>query len=103
MNEITYDEYGYPAATPEGVRCGNHPKFERVKHVNAEAVRMCYAIMRAEIADQEAEIAAGRAIERHFEDRGWAEAQAQRDWEDRNGVIQFDQAYRMACPELFQD
>ena len=102
MNEITYDEHGYPTETLNGVRCGNcSSRSRKVRHGSAGAVRTCYEIHRSDQAQQLAELAAEQAIERYFEDRGWAEAQAQRDWEDRNGVVQFDEAYRMACPGLF--
>ena len=92
--------------TATGVRCGNHGRTapgEHVRHANPASVRACYRATAEMIADQEAEIAAELAYERHLEDRGYWEARAQEDWENRNGVIQFDEAYRMACPEAFED
>jgi hypothetical protein len=40
--------------------------------------------------------AAEAAIECAYEDAGWAEAEAQRDYEDRMGVVQFEDAFRLA-------
>jgi len=44
----------------------------------------------------EMEARAEMAAERYFEDRGWAEAIAEREWEDARGVVQFGDAMRMA-------
>jgi hypothetical protein len=43
-------------------------------------------------AEQEAE----NAWLRHAENAGWMEAEAERLWEDRRGVIQFDEALHAA-------
>ena len=75
----------------KGVRCGNHGK-DRVYHRDASEVKDCYAGRFDDDGAYEAEM----AYERHLENAGWAEAQAQRDWEDRNGVIQFGDAMRAA-------
>ena len=99
--DFEINDYGFPVETTTGVRCGNHPRSVRVKHANAAAVRYCYDLRRAQEREQDAEIAAERAYEHHLEDRGYWDDIVQRDWEDRNGVVQFDQAYRAACPELF--
>lgn len=56
-----------------------------------EADEYACGVMEAQ-ADWEAE----QAVERYFENRGWEEAQAERAWEDARGVIQFDDAMRMA-------
>lgn len=55
--------------------------------------------------DQEADgaAAAEMAYERHLEDRGANEARAQDDHEARNGVISFQDAWDMACPERVQE
>lgn len=47
-------------------------------------------------AEGRAEVEAELAVERHLENRGWAEAQAEREWEDARGVVQFDDARRAA-------
>lgn len=59
------DEYGYPVATATGIRCGNHPPQETVRHASVEAVGRCFALRFAEQAE-----------------------------EDARGVVQFDQVYR---------
>jgi hypothetical protein len=94
-----YDEYGFPLATTTGPRCGNC----RDRHATADTVRDCYAITRAEQAEAAAEAAAENAYERYLENRGYDEAAAERAWEDARGVVQFEDAYRAACPWLFVD
>lgn len=46
--------------------------------------------------EMRAEIEAEQAVERYYEDRGWAEALAQDEYEARMGVIPFDVAMRLA-------
>lgn len=96
------DEYGAPVWLESGVRCGSHGA-QRVYHESAAAVRTCYAVMRAEMAEQQALQEAEARNERWFEDRGYWEARAQEEYEERMGVIPFSEAYRMACPELFTE
>lgn len=106
MNEI-FDIDGYPAITETGVRCGNHFRGDNIRHPNAATVRACYEHSADALAAYEeqyaAELAAESATERYFEDRGYWEARAQEDYEERHGVISFQDAYRMACPEAFGD
>jgi hypothetical protein len=83
--------------TETGVRCG--ASRERHYHPNADTVRYCYQEREEAMAMMEAE----RANERFFEERGLDEALAQDAWEARNGVVSFSDAYRMACPEAFED
>lgn len=97
------DEWGAPVELASGVRCGAHGRGAPIYHESAAAVKLCYAVAREMEAQSRAEAEAEMRNERYFEDRGWAEAMAERDWEDSRGVIQFDQAYREACPELFVD
>jgi hypothetical protein len=73
----------------KGVRCGNHGRGDKVYHASVDDVRDCYAGR----YDDDGAAAAEQAYERHLENAGSAEAQSQRDWEDRNGVIQFSDAY----------
>lgn len=89
--------------TTTGVRCGNHGKVGVAYHHSAAAVRECYRLGRELDAQAAAEHAAELAMERALEDRGYWDARAQEDHEAAHGVIQFDEAYRMACPWLFQD
>lgn len=49
-----------------------------------------------EMAEQRAELDAEMAIERYYENAGWAEAEAQREYEDRMGVVQFEDAFAEA-------
>jgi hypothetical protein len=94
------DDFGYAAELATGIRCGAHGRV-KVYHDSTETVRYCYAKMRSDIAEQEAEAAAELAYERHLEDRGYDEARAQDEYEQRNGVIPFDVAMRNAgyCDE----
>lgn len=100
------------------VRCGNpvHKSFhvdlafDEHHHDTVAQVRLCYARKdefglrsHEELALQEqwdeqqlAEITAELAAERYLEDRGWEDAFAQREYEDRMGVVQFEDAYRAA-------
>lgn len=91
-DKVIYGDDGYPAEVERGIRCGACPQ----RHPNVDTVKACHAFRDEFAAQQEAELAAERAIERHFEDRGYWEAIAERDWEDRNGVIQFDVAFAAA-------
>jgi hypothetical protein len=91
--------------TATGTRCGNHGRTapgEHTYHANPASVRECYRLTAQMEADQAAEMTAELAYERHLEDRGYWDARAQEDWEERHGVIQFEDAYRAACPELFE-
>lgn len=36
------DPHGFPVATAQGVRCGNHPLREVVRHANVDAVYACF-------------------------------------------------------------
>lgn len=101
MKNAIVDDLGYPVDSSTGVRCGNHGTL-RTYHPNADTVKFCYVITDEMRAQQEAELAAEARAERWFEERGADEAYAQDRWEQERGVIQFADAYRMACPELFE-
>lgn len=90
--DITFDDYGYPAALDAGVRCGNHHRGDHIYHDSARAVQVCYRKAADDRAQQAGEIAAEAAVERYFEDRGYWEARAQEDHEAACGVIPFDVA-----------
>lgn len=99
---IEFDNSGYPVKTATGVRCGNHHPKDQVRHVNVQAVHLCFARTWDEQAQMEAEIHAEGAWLRQAENAGYWETGAERAWEDARGVVQFEDAYRAACPELFQ-
>lgn len=91
------DEIGYPRDLDirQGPKCGCCT----ARHENVAAIRYCYDLAAEFRAQQAGEIAAEAAVERHFEDRGYWEARAQEDHEARTGVIDFQTAWDMACPE----
>lgn len=95
MNAFTTDEWGYPAKTATGVRCGNHGS-ARVRHDNTEAVRACYEQAEGDRRQADAEYDAEMAIERYLENRGYDDARAQDEYEQRMGVIPFDVAFAAA-------
>lgn len=75
--------------TETGVRCGNHGRTkhgEHIYHADPASVQECYRLTAEMIADQEAEIRAELAYERHLEDRGYWEARAQEQWEQTQGI-----------------
>lgn len=87
------------AKTTAHIRCGCCLG----RHTTTTEVRDCYAERDEMQAQMDAEIAAEAAVERHLEDRGYWDARAQEDYERRCGVIDFADAYRAACPWLFDD
>lgn len=96
MNCIAYDDFGFPIATDAGIRCGNHPTADIVRHANVAAVRECYRRWQ-ELHDQvEADHQAEVSVERALEGRGYWDARAQEDHEAALGVIPFDIARRDA-------
>lgn len=65
------------------IKCGNCKR----THISVSDVRRCYEITANEERMQaEAEYDAEMAVERYYENRGWAEAQAFEQWEQRNGA-----------------
>lgn len=96
---IEIDAIGLPIKVHSGVRCGKCLN----RHATAKAVKLCYTRTAELDAQVEAELAAEAALERSLEDRGYWEARAQEDYEERHGVISFADAYREACPWLFGD
>lgn len=49
--------------------------------------------------DDDGAQAAEQAYERHLEDSGYDDARAQDDYEARNGVVGFIEAWHLASPE----
>lgn len=85
---------------PQRIRCGNPGCWSPDRtHATAEQVRDCYAVTRQQEEQAEFDAAAERANERALEDRGYWESQAQDDYERRNGVIDFIDAWCMESPE----
>lgn len=101
------DLYREPEGTVEGPVCGacsaafSYPGVRRkVRHASVAHIRMCWWITKELEAQSRAEQWAEGALVRHYENAGWAEVQAERDWEDRRGVVQFDVAFRRAMAAL---
>jgi hypothetical protein len=101
--EIKEDGYPLDFHTAPGVKCGNHLRGVNVYHFNVAAVHYCYAVTREEQEAFEDAARAEMAAERALEDRGYWEARAQEDHEAAHGVISFEDAYRAACPWLFEN
>jgi hypothetical protein len=89
-----YDWVGYPIETPTGPICG----LCHVRHLNVQAIRDCYAIAREQEAQVEADIAMEAAQLRHLENRGYDDARAQDEYEARNGVVGFIEAWHRESP-----
>jgi hypothetical protein len=78
--------------TETGTRCGNHGRTTHgahIYHANPASVSECYRLAAEMIADQEAEIRAELAYERHLEDRGYDEARWEEDREFWGGVSHY--------------
>jgi hypothetical protein len=65
-------------------------------HATVVEVRHCHDERQAAEAEAAGEREAEYRNERWFEDRGAAEADAERAWEDSRGVVQFGDAMRIA-------
>lgn len=104
MTRPGYDFIGYPIPTETGPLCGNcSSRTDRVRHINAQAVRTCYIAEREQREEADACYNAEMAYERHLEDRGYDEARAHDAHEARMGVIPFDVAYAQALREFDPD
>lgn len=90
-----YDWLGYPTITETGPVCG----LCKGRHISARAVRDCYEITREQEAQAEADYRIEQAQLRHLENRGYDDASAQDDYEARNGVIGFTEAWHLASPD----
>lgn len=90
-----YDWIGYPTATETGPRCGRC----QAPHINIEAIRDCHTIAYAQEEQADADARAEASYERHLEDRGYDAARAQDDYEARNGVIGFIEAWHAQSPD----
>lgn len=93
------------SALTHRIRCGN-PNSPDLPgphtHATAAEVASCYAATRAyaEYCDwDDGAAAAEQAYERHLENRGYGEARAQADYEARNGVVGFIEAWHLASPD----
>lgn len=94
---VEVDWIGYPVVAETGPRCGSCSR----RHSTVAAVRLCHAIAAEQIEQQEADARLKAAQLRHLEDRGYDEARAQEDYEARNGVIGFMEAWEIESPETF--
>ncbi|MGI8307041.1 hypothetical protein [Saccharopolyspora hattusasensis] len=86
---MRYHQFGRPEATLSGVVCGHcFDVFDDlvVRHASAGHVRACFEAGEEERWQMEGELAADRAVERHFEDRGYWEARAQENYEMSRGI-----------------
>lgn len=92
-----YDTAGYPLNTTTGPRCGNCRN--GVRHATVAIIRACYVIEADQHLQMINEQAAEAAYERHLEDRGYWEAQAQDDYEARLGIPSFTEAWHAASPD----
>lgn len=92
---VTVDPEGYPISLARGPRCGSC----KAHHKSVADIRFCYDLRAEQTAQQAGEIAAELAVERHFEDRGYWESQAQDAHEAAHGVVDFQTAWDIACPE----
>jgi hypothetical protein len=71
---VRYHQFGRPEATLSGVVCGHCSYvFEGfvVRHASAGHVRACFEAGEEERWQSEGELAAERAVERHFEEGGY--------------------------------
>lgn len=94
-----YDWLGIPLLTPTGPYCGGcGGRRAGARHADVAAIRACDAYRRDQDAVVEGARWAEAAYERHLEDRGYDEARAQEDYEARNGVIGFIEAWHIQSP-----
>lgn len=84
------------STTRRPILCGNRSSHGvGVYHESLDVVRDCFAGR----FDDDGCAAAELAAERHLEDRGYWAARAQEDYEARNGVIGFREAWHLESPE----
>jgi hypothetical protein len=85
------------------VRCGNRKAHEYTTHHSSVAeVRACFAGQLEVPTDEDWDNGAAgaeQAYERHLENLGYEEAQAQDAYEARNGVVGFMEAWHIESPE----
>ena len=80
--ELTHEVWGY---------------LDEHAHASVTELELCEEAGHRFLAEQTAaEVAAEEGYERWLEDRGHAEALAQREWEDAHGVVQFNDAWDLA-------
>lgn len=95
-----YDWLGVPLLTPTGPYCGAcGGRRAGARHINVEAIRTC-AIYTADNEQAAEDAYQGElAVERALENRGYDEARAQEDYEARNGVVGFIEAWHAQSPD----
>jgi hypothetical protein len=92
-----YDWLGYPLPTETGPRCGMCRR--GIRHIDLAAIRACCDITREQEEQAEADSRLEDAQLRYLENRGYDEARAQDDYEARNGVIGFREAWHNESPD----
>lgn len=92
-----YDWLGYPLPTETGPRCGMCRR--GIRHIDLEAIRFCCDITREQEEQADADSRLEDAQLRYLENRGHDDARAQDDYEARNGVIGFTEAWHLASPD----
>lgn len=93
---VTVDAQGYPAMIERGPRCGAC----KAHHKSVADIRYCYDLKAEQEAQVAGELAAEKAVERHFEDRGYWEARADEDREAAMGIVPFHEAMAEALGQL---
>lgn len=99
--EIIYltddEQYSTILATVEGPVCGLCRKYKitdeagnKIRHFNSANVQACYDRDAQMEADSRSEIEAQNAVERHYEDRGYWDTQAEGEWDRMRGVVDDD-------------
>jgi hypothetical protein len=92
-----YDWLGYPLPLETGILCGMCRR--GVRHISVQAVRDCHEITREQEEQADADGRLEDAQLRYLENRGYDDARGQDEYEARNGVIGFREAWHRASPE----
>ncbi len=92
---IVIDAIGLPLRFEKGFRCGEC----KGRHHSIKAIKLCHLVSADHKADAQADYLAMLAESRYFENRGADEALAQDEYEARNGVIGFREAWHRESPE----
>lgn len=89
------DSISLPIRVEKGFRCGEC----KGRHHSVKAIKFCHEVSADHKAEQAALYNAEMAYERHLENRGADEADAQDAYERRNGVIGFREAWHNESPD----
>lgn len=95
-----YDWLGIPVPTATGPYCGPcGGRRAGIRHIDVAAIRACAAYISDNEWAVEDDHRAEQAAERALEDRGYWEARAQDEYEARNGVVGFTEAWHRDSPD----